>query len=42
MFISRPAVQAGLCVGDVIIAIDGKLPVPYLARNTILGKTPIR
>lgn len=37
----RPAAKAGLRVGDVIIAIDGKPPVPYLGTEYVdtYGKT---
>jgi carboxyl-terminal processing protease len=37
----RPAAKAGLRVGDVIIALDGKPPVPYLGTDYVdtFGKT---
>ena len=37
----RPAAKAGLRVGDVIVAVDGKPPVPYLGTEYVdtYGKT---
>jgi membrane-associated protease RseP (regulator of RpoE activity) len=32
----RPAAKAGLRVGDVIVAVDGKPPVPYLGTEYVV------